>query len=369
MVDETSLLRAALAPQYTLEHELGRGGMATVWLAQDRKLKRAVAIKVLRADIVSGLAERFLREVAIVAKLSHPHILPLFASGKAAGFLYFVMPYVAGETLRARLDREKQLSLDEVVSIAQEVADALEYADRHDSVHRDVKPENILFDEGHAVVAEFGVARAIETAARRRALAKAPADRWQPPSDFVAALTAAVSGPRPSSRYAINGSATIAIGVAAAVLGIAAVGLLRSRARAGNSVAVLCFHNLSRDTADAYLADGLTEEITARLGHLARLDVKSRIASSRYCAKAGYEPTAIGRALGVANLVNGSVRRDGPRLRVTVELVRSRNGDRLWGGEFDRANADLLDIEQDIATAVGSEIAGHLDPTEQASLT
>src|SRR5207247_1571643 len=108
---------------------------------------------------------------------------------------------------------------------------------------------------------------------------------------------------------------------------------------------------------------------TARLGHLARLDVKSRIASSRYCQKAGSEPAAIGRALGVANLVNGSVRRDGRRLRVTVELVRSRNGDRLWGGEFDRADADLLDIEQDIATAVGSEVAGHLDPTEQASLT
>src|SRR5207247_1409609 len=152
--------------------------------------------------------------------------------------------------------------------------------------------------------------------------------------------------------------ATIALGVAAAVLGIAAVGLMRSRARASNSVAVLCFHNLSRDTADAYLADGLTEEITARLGHLARLDVKSRIAASRYCEKAGYEPAAIGRALGVANLVNGSVRRDGRRLRVTVELVGSRNGDRLWGGEFDRADADLLDIEQDIASA---DSALHVD--------
>src|SRR5213596_1725424 len=173
MVDETRRLRAALAPQYTLEQELGRGGMATVWLAQDRKLKRAVAIKVLRADLVSGLAERFLREVAIVAKLSHPHILPLFASGKAAGFLYFVMPYVAGETLRARIDREKQLSLDEVVSIAREVADALEYAHRHDIVHRDVKPENILFDEGHAVVADFGVARAIAAAAPGGALTDA----------------------------------------------------------------------------------------------------------------------------------------------------------------------------------------------------
>src|SRR2546428_5232858 len=173
MVDETRRLRAALAPQYTLEHELGRGGMATVWLAQERKLKRAVAIKVLRADIVSGLAERFLREVAIVAKLSHPHIQPLFGSGKAAGFLYFVMPYAAGETLRARIDREKQLSLDEVVSITREVADALEYAHRHDIVHRDVKPENILFDEGHALVADFGVARAIAAAAPGETLTEA----------------------------------------------------------------------------------------------------------------------------------------------------------------------------------------------------
>src|SRR2546430_17320017 len=115
MADEMRRLRAALAPRYTLEHELGRGGMATVWLAQDRKLKRAVAIKVLRADLVSGLAERFLREVAIVAKLSHPHILPLFASGKAAGFLYFVMPYFAGETLRGRLDQIGRASCRERV--------------------------------------------------------------------------------------------------------------------------------------------------------------------------------------------------------------------------------------------------------------
>src|SRR3989454_1566726 len=174
MVDEMRRLRAALAPRYTLEHELGRGGMATVWLAQDRKLKHAVAIKVLRADIVSALtAERFLREVAIVAKLSHPHILPLFASGKAAGSLYFVMPYVAGETLRTRIDREKQLALDEVVSITREVADALAYAHRHDIIHRDVKPENILFDEGHAVVADFGVARAIAAAAPGETLTQA----------------------------------------------------------------------------------------------------------------------------------------------------------------------------------------------------
>src|SRR5437867_1049206 len=453
MVDETRRLRAALAPQYTLEHELGRGGMATVWLAQDRKLKRAVAIKVLRADLVSGLAERFLREVAIVAKLSHPHILPLFASGKAAGFLYFVMPYVAGETLRARLDREKQLSLDEVVSIAREVADALEYAHRHDIVHRDVKPENILFDEGHAVVADFGVARAIAAAAPgdtlteagvavgtlhymspeqasgerhidgradiyalgcvvyemvagvppfqgataesvlrqqqvelprplathrtglpegfdaavQRALAKAPADRWQHATDFATALAAAVSGSASRPRRVFTRSRTLAVG-AGVVLILVALGLMWTPGHGANRVAVLCFDNLSRDTADAYLADGLTEEITARLGQIHRLDVKSRVAAARYCGKAEHDPAAVGRALGVASLVDGSVRRDGQRLRVTVELLHAKNGDRLWGEEFDRTDADLLDIERDVAAAVGREIAGKLNASEQASL-
>ena len=139
--------------------------MATVYFAEDLKHHRRVAVKVLRAELAAALGpERFLREIEIGARLNHPHILPLYDSGEAAGFLYYVMPYVEGESLRDRLVREKQLPLDDALQIAREVADALSYAHNHDVVHRDIKPENILLESGHAVVADFGIARAISAA-------------------------------------------------------------------------------------------------------------------------------------------------------------------------------------------------------------
>ncbi len=156
----------AFTGRYTIERELGRGGMATVYLAQDRKHHRQAAIKVLRPELAAALGpERFLREIEIAAGLTHPHILPLYDSGDAAGFLYHVMPYIEGETLRDRLNRERQLPLEDALQIAREVADALSYAHSHDIVHRDIKPENILFQAGHAVVSDFGIARAITAAA------------------------------------------------------------------------------------------------------------------------------------------------------------------------------------------------------------
>jgi tetratricopeptide (TPR) repeat protein len=165
MRDVPDRLAAALAGRYTLERELGRGGMATVWLARDLKHDRPVALKVLRPELAQALGpERFLREVRITAGLNHPHILPLLDSGEADGVLYYVMPYVDGESLRDRLDREKQLPLEDALRIACEVADALNYAHSHDVVHRDVKPENILLESGHAVVADFGIARAVAVA-------------------------------------------------------------------------------------------------------------------------------------------------------------------------------------------------------------
>jgi TolB-like protein/tetratricopeptide (TPR) repeat protein len=158
-------LRAALAGRYAIERELGRGGMATVYLAHDLKHHRLVALKVLRLDLAAALGPgRFLREIEIAARLAHPHILPLHDSGEAGGFLYYVMPYVEGASLRTRLMREGQLPLDQALEIAREVADALSYAHSHDVVHRDIKPENILFEGGHAVVADFGIARAITVA-------------------------------------------------------------------------------------------------------------------------------------------------------------------------------------------------------------
>jgi serine/threonine-protein kinase len=162
MSDLRSSLQAVLAGRYTIERELGRGGMATVFLAQDLKHKRSVAIKVLAPEIARSVGpQRFLREIEIAARLTHPHILPVFDSGEGEGVLYYVMPYVRGESLRQRLAREKRLPVDAAVQIAREIAGALDYAHRHGVVHRDIKPENVLLEEGHAIVADFGVARAL----------------------------------------------------------------------------------------------------------------------------------------------------------------------------------------------------------------
>src|SRR6266571_2307122 len=169
MAEVLGRLQAALADRYAIDRELGRGGTATVYLAQDRKHGRAVAVKVLRPELAAALgAERFLREIEIAARLTHPHILSLHDSGEANGFLYYVMPYLEGESLRDRLKREAQLPVEEAVRIAREVASALSYAHSHDVVHRDIKPENILLSGGEAVVADFGIARAITQAAGTR---------------------------------------------------------------------------------------------------------------------------------------------------------------------------------------------------------
>jgi len=158
-------LQAAFSDRYTIERELGRGGMATVYLAQDLKHRRSVAIKVLSPELAATLGrERFLREIETAARLTHPHILPLHDSGEAGGFLYYVMPYVEGESLRDRLNREGQLPIADAVAITCKVANALSYAHSRDVVHRDVKPENILLSNGEAVVADFGIAGAIDAA-------------------------------------------------------------------------------------------------------------------------------------------------------------------------------------------------------------
>ena len=162
MADVVARLTAALTGRYRIERELGQGGMATVYLAEDVKHKRQVALKLLRPELAAALgAERFLREITTTANLRHPHILPLYDSGEADDFLYYVMPFVEGESLRSRLDRETQLPIDDATRIAAEVADALSYAHSRGVIHRDIKPENILLENGHAVVADFGIAKAV----------------------------------------------------------------------------------------------------------------------------------------------------------------------------------------------------------------
>jgi eukaryotic-like serine/threonine-protein kinase len=453
MTDELTRLRAALHGRYELERELGHGGMAVVWLAEDVKHHRPVALKVLRPELASTLAaERFLREIRVTGNLVHPHILPLFDSGQEAGFLYYVMPYEAGESLRQRLAREKQLPLDDASRITSEVADALDYAHRHGIVHRDIKPENILLSAGHALVADFGVSRALVAAAEgggggggggerltatglavgtlhymspeqaagdrevdgrsdiyalgcvlyemvagvppfqgataesllrqhlvetprplatfrpgvpreieravAKALAKVPGDRWPRAVAFAAALQPG----RTDARRRVAAVAIVAAGLAGTAL---FVNWLSASRRPAASVAVLCFTNLSPDSSDIYLADGLTEEITARLGQVSRLIVKSRTSVSHFCR----EPSAdAGHSLDVANLVSGSVRRDGHRLRVTVALERANGGVRVWGDQFDGPDTAVLRFEETIATAVARATAGRLTPAERESL-
>ncbi len=162
-------LATALSGRYRIERELGAGGMATVYLAADLRHDRKVAIKVLKPDLAAVLgAERFVVEIKTTAAMSHPHILPLFDSGEADGFLFYVMPYIEGETIREKLNRETQFGVDEAVRIAREVADALDYAHRHGVIHRDIKPENILLHDGRAMVMDFGIALAVSAAAGGR---------------------------------------------------------------------------------------------------------------------------------------------------------------------------------------------------------
>ena len=158
-------IREALAPTYTVDRELGRGGMATVYLAQDSKHDRVVALKVLHPELAASLGpDRFLREIRVAARLNHPHILPLFDSGEVDGLLYYVMPYVEGESLRERLDRQQQLPIDEAIHHARAIASALDYAHRQNVVHRDIKPENVMLYEGESMVMDFGIAKAVSAA-------------------------------------------------------------------------------------------------------------------------------------------------------------------------------------------------------------
>jgi serine/threonine-protein kinase len=164
-----SSLSEALADRYVIESELGQGGMATVYLAQDLKHDRKVALKVLRPELAAVIGpERFLAEIKTTANLQHPHILPLFDSGEVQGTVFYVMPFIGGESLRDRLTREKQLPVNDAIRIALQVASALDYAHRHDVIHRDIKPENILLHDGSAMVADFGIALAASRAGGTR---------------------------------------------------------------------------------------------------------------------------------------------------------------------------------------------------------
>jgi serine/threonine-protein kinase len=401
-MDSLDRLRAALSDRYTVERELGRGGTATVYLATDLRHDRPVALKVLRPELASVLGpERFLREIRTTARLTHPHILPLLDSGDVDGTLFFVMPYVAGESLRERLEKEKQLPLEEALRIAREVADALSYAHAQGVIHRDIKPENILLESGHAVVTDFGIARAIDVAGGERLTETgiavgtptymspeqasgsreldARSDLYSlgcmlyemlagdPPfvaSDSRVLLARHLMDPVPPLRTvrAVPSGVASAIDKAlnkAPADRFGSAGALRDallhtesepRER-GSSIAVLPFANLSPDPDDEYLSDGISEEIIVSLGTVPGLRVIARTSAFAFKGM-NLDVREIGARLGVNRVLEGSVRRSGERIRITAQLLRAEDGGHVWSERFDRSSDDVFAIQDEIAASI-----------------
>ncbi len=460
-------IQQILGDRYIIEREIGRGGMAFVFLARDRRYERQVAVKVLDPEIATAVgAERFLREIRITAQLQHPHIVSLIDSGEARNLLYAVMPFVEGESLRDRLMASARLSTTEAVTIGWEVADALDYAHRRGVVHRDIKPENILVSNGHALVADFGIARAIglaggatltgvgfpigtaaymspeqATAASpvdgrsdiyslgcvlyemiagrmafsgpslksvltqqltvdpplvhisrpdvpqniiaivRRCLMKRPEDRYQTAGELAQELRAALADlPRlstPVPRAPVPDQETESDGllsaagrwiVPAALLAILLLVVMFFYRQRGNadpaaspagpysaSVAVLPFTNLSGGEANDYFSEGMTDEIINQLAQVESLKVISR---TSVVALKGSNLTLpqIAETLGVRHIVEGSVRRQGSRVRVTAELIEAASDAHLWSGSFEGNLADSFRVQEEIARKVSGEL-------------
>jgi serine/threonine protein kinase/Tfp pilus assembly protein PilF len=401
----------AVADRYAVERELGRGGMATVYLARDRKHHRPVAIKMLQPELARAVGkDRFLREIEVSARLAHPHILPLLDSGDAAGTLFYVMPYVEGESLRQRLDRERQLPVDEALRLTGEVADALGYAHALGILHRDVKPENILLQAGHAVVADFGIARAIDQAGGDRLTETGLAigtpaymspeqaggettldgrsDLYslacvlfemlagEPPfaAATVQALLARKATESPPSVASLR--ATVSPHVAAALAkALAAVpsdrfatvgefvaalrGTEMAAAEERAAVAVLPFANMSAEPENEYFSDGITEEVINAVAQVPDLRVTARTSAFQFKGKE-YDVREIGRKLSVRAVLEGSVRKVGNRVRITAQLVDATNGYHLWSERFDRDLEDVFAIQDEIAAAIAGRLRREL---------
>src|SRR2546422_2212755 len=416
VVDSVARLRAALADRYTIERELGRGGMATVYLAADVKHRRTVAIKVLRPELASLLGpDRFLREVEIAARLNHPHILALYDSGDAAGFLFYVMPYIAGESLRSKLECEQQLSVDEALGITRQVASALAHAHARNVIHRDVKPENILLHEGEAMVTDFGIALAVsaaaddrltqtgiavgtpaymspEQAASERAL-DARSDVYslgcvlyemlagEPPytgSTAQVLIAKRLVDPVPAVRRL---RAAVPVGVEQALTkalakvpadrwasALAFAEALTAPARPGlPSVAVLPFVNLSSDPENEYFVDGITEDVIAHLSKIRALKVISRTSVMAFKQR-DQSLKEIGARLEAATLLEGSVRRVGDRVRIVAQLIDAQADRHLWAETYDRQLTDVFAIQTDVALHIASALKAELSPDERSRL-
>jgi serine/threonine protein kinase len=396
------LLHETLGDRYEVKRELGRGGMSVVYVAYDRRVDRPVALKVLRPEHAASLwAARFLREIEIASRLAHPHIVPLLDSAASDGLLYYTMPYLEGESLRTRLDRVGHLALDDAISVTCEVADALGYAHEQGIVHRDIKPGNILFAEHGAMVADFGIARAI-TAAGGEALTlpglplgtmgyMSPEQAagvteldgrtdiyslacvlhemlaGRPPRTSMDGARSEYTG-RPSGGLPDVGSIEDApdevICALARALSLhpgdrfptaqAFVGALTTPRSIHPAVAVLPFTNVSSDPGNDLLGTAVARTVIQELKAGGDLTVASHSASFAY-RNACQDVRSIAAALNVGAVVEGSVRRAGDILRVTAQLVAGDSGSYLWSEHFDCAVGDPASVWEEIARAIAEE--------------
>lgn len=419
-------LAEGLAGRYELLEQLGEGGMAIVYLARDLRHDRPVAVKALRPEISAEIGEdRFLREIKLAAGLTHPHILPVHDSGNANGVLFYVMPNMEGAALRDRLDAERQLPLDEALRLTREVASALDYAHRHNVVHRDIKPENVLLHEGAAMVADFGIGKAV-TGGR-------PITR----TGMSIGTPAYMSPEQASGETNIDGRSDLySLGCVlyemltgeALFTGLNAQAILMKRfvspvpkvqatrdvpadvddllgrllarnpvdrlssglqlmealdrigravretpgrpeaarnVRSQKSIAVLPLANLSADPENEYFSDGMTEEIINALSRVPSLQVASRSSSFAFKGKQ-VDIREVGEKLGVATVLEGSVRKVGTRIRISAQLVNVENGYQLWSESYDRQLEDVFAIQDEISRAIVEALKLRLvDSSEQ----
>jgi serine/threonine protein kinase/tetratricopeptide (TPR) repeat protein len=415
MTDLRRQLEAALGDRYSIERELGRGGMAVVFLCHDRKPDRPVAVKVFRPETAAVLGvERFLREIRIAAKLTHPNILALYDCGEAGGLLYYSMPYIDGESLRDRLRRDRQLPVPDAVRIACEVADALAYAHSLGVVHRDIKPDNVLLQAGHAIVADFGIARAVWAAAGEQVTQTGLAigtPAYMSPEQaagdpnidgrsdiyslgrmlyeiLAGGLPFAAPTPRatlgrtsvdeipaissvrktvpphveqaifralarvPADRYAT------ALEFSAAITGETGPAALPF---GGATIAVLPFVNMSADPENEYFSDGITEEVINAVAGIPGVRVTARTSAFQFKGGEG-DIREIGRKLSVGTVLEGSVRKAGNRVRVTAELINVADGYHLWSDRFDRDLEDVFAIQDEISLAIAERLKSRLAP-------